>query len=496
MGKTRRIDRWFAIYPLGLILFGAAMWLILSAGATGQPGLPASSVNVATDPGTLSAELFKNLRSPLGILLLQIMVIIAFTRCCAKVLRKFGQPEVIGEVMGGIFLGPSVLGWLFPAAGAFLFPPTSLANLGLLSQIGLIIFMFVVGMEVDTDVLKKKVHSAILISHASMVMPFLLGSLLSLALYKDYAPAGVPFTPFCLFMGIAMSITAFPVLARILRERGLSLSPFGTVALTCAAIDDLTAWCALAIVAAVSRQGTIVNSLVDIALCGIHIAAMLFVVGPLLNRLIAGGTSPTMGRMSPQSQGGEGAEGATGSIREKGAIAAVLFTVFFSALVTETIGIHALFGAFLAGMVIPRETAFRETLARRLELFSTMILLPLFFALSGLRTQISLLNDGSSWVICGIIILVAITGKFVGSAGAARWSGSTWRDSLVIGALMNTRGLVELVALNIGYDLGIITPVIFTMMVIMALVTTLMTGPLLSFLMPDGSADEHCMRTP
>jgi Kef-type K+ transport system membrane component KefB len=272
-------------------------------------------------------------------------------------------------------------------------------------------------------------------------------------------------------MGISMSITAFPVLARMLHERGLSRSHLGTIALTCAAVDDLTAWCGLAVVAAVSQQGTIANSLITTALCGLHIAAMLFVVRPLLGRWLEGRT--------------------TDNSRGKGAIAAVLFTVFFSAFMTEAIGIHALFGAFLAGIVMPKKTAFREALAIRLENFSTIILLPLFFALSGLRTQISLLNDWTSWILCGIIILVAITGKFVGSAAAARWSGSTWRESLAIGALMNTRGLVELVALNIGYDLGIITPAIFTMMVLMALVTTLMTGPLLGLLVPDAHAASH-----
>jgi Kef-type K+ transport system membrane component KefB len=266
-------------------------------------------------------------------------------------------------------------------------------------------------------------------------------------------------------MGIAMSITAFPVLARMLHERGLSRSPLGTVVLTCAAVDDLTAWCGLAVVAAVSQQGTIANSLLTTGLCGLHIVVMLFVIRPLLDRWLAGHANE--------------------NARGKGVIAAMLFTVFFSALMTEAIGIHALFGAFLAGIVIPKKTAFREALAIRLENFSTIILLPLFFALSGLRTQIGLLNDSTSWILCGVIILVAITGKFVGSAAAARWSGSTWRESLAIGALMNTRGLVELVALNIGYDLGIITPTIFTMMVLMALVTTLMTGPLLGLLMPD-----------
>jgi len=469
--QIKRLDSRFAIYPLCLVLFGAALWLILLVGSAIQPSLPTPTTVAAAVPSSLSAELYRNLRSPLGVLLLQILVIIAFTRCCATVMRKFGQPEVIGEVIGGILLGPSVLGLLWPAAGALLFPATSLVNLGLLSQIGLIVFMFVVGMELDTEVLTKKVRSAVLISHASIILPFLLGSLLSLVLYKGYAPVGVPFTPFCLFMGIAMSITAFPVLARMLHERGLSRSPLGTVALTCAAVDDLTAWCALAVVAAISRQGTIANSLSVAALCGLHIAAMLFVARPFLERLIEGRT--------------------TENAREKGAIAAVLFTVFFSAFMTEAIGIHTLFGAFLAGIVIPKKTAFREALALRLENFSTIILLPLFFALSGLRTQINLLNDWASWILCAVIILVAITGKFVGSAGAARWSGSTWRESLAIGALMNTRGLVELVALNIGYDLGIITPAIFTMMVLMALVTTLMTGPLLGLLVPEALAASH-----
>lgn len=470
--EIKRFDRRLAIYPLCLVLFGAALWLILSIGSAVPLNLPTPTRVAAAVPSSLNSELYRNLRSPLGVLLLQILVIIAFTRCCAKVMRKFGQPEVIGEVIGGILLGPSVLGLLWPAAGALLFPATSLGNLGLLSQIGLIVFMFVIGMEVDTEVLTKKVRSAVLISHASIILPFLLGSLLSLVLYnKGYAPAGVPFTPLCLFMGIAMSITAFPVLARILQERGLSRSPLGTVTLTCAAVDDVTAWCALALVAALSRQGAIANSLSVIALCSLHIAAMLLVVRPLLKRLIEGRT--------------------TENASEKGAIAAVLFTVFFSAFITESLGIHALFGAFLAGVIIPKKTAFREALAIRLENFSTLILLPLFFALSGLRTQINLLNDGTSWILCASVILVAIIGKFVGSAGAARWSGSTWRESFAIGALMNTRGLVELVALNIGYDLGIITPTLFTMMVLMALVTTLMTGPLLSFLVPEARAVSH-----
>jgi Kef-type K+ transport system membrane component KefB len=470
--EIKHFDSRFAIYPLCLVLFGAALWLILLVGTAGQPSLSSPAIVAATSaPSYLSAELYRNLRSPLGILLLQILAIIAFTRCCAKVIRKFGQPEVIGEVIGGILLGPSVLGLLWPAAGALLFPATSLANLGLLSQIGLIVFMFVVGMELDTEILTKKVRSAVLISHTSIILPFLLGSLLSLFLYKDYAPVGVHFTPFCLFMGIAMSITAFPVLARILHERGLSRSPLGTVVLTCAAVDDLTAWCGLAVVAAVSQQGTIATALITVAFCGLHIALMFFVIQPLLRRWIN--------------------IHATKNSHGKGAIAAVLFTVFFSALMTEAIGIHALFGAFLAGIVIPKKSAFRSALLVRLESFSTIILLPLFFALSGLRTQISVLNDPASWILCGIVILVAITGKFIGSAAAARWSGSTWRESLAIGALMNTRGLVELVALNIGYDLGIITPTIFTIMVLMALVTTLMTGPLLSFLMPDARASSH-----
>lgn len=465
-GEIKRLDSRFAVYPLGLLLFAAALWLILSLGAVDQASLSPPAIDTAAASSSLSAELFRNLRSPLAVLLLQILVIVALTRCCAKIMRQLRQPEVIGEVIGGILLGPSVLGLFWPDAAALLFPPTSLANLGLLSQIGLILFMFVIGMELDTEVLSKKARSAVIISHASIILPFLLGSLLSLALYQNYAPAGIAFTPFCLFMGIAMSITAFPVLARMLHERGLSRSPLGTVVLTCAAVDDLTAWCGLAVVAAVSQQGAIANALMTAGLCGLHIAVMLFVIRPLLSRWISGRAS-------------------NAKLCGKGVVAATLGTAFFSALLTEAIGIHALFGAFLAGVVVPKNTAFREALAVRIESFSTIVLLPLFFALSGLRTQIGLLDDSDSWLVCGAIILVAISGKFLGSAAAARWSGSTWRESLAIGALMNTRGLVELVALNIGYDLGIITPTIFTMMVLMALLTTLMTGPLLSLLVPD-----------
>lgn len=444
------------LYALGLALSGAALWEILSMGAKLQVGAAAPSAAAAPLHGGLS---------PLCLLLLQALVIIAVTRLCASAIQRFRQPAVIGEVIGGILLGPSALGLLWPAAGAFLFPPASLASLGFLSQIGLILFMFVVGMELNSDVLKKEARAAVLISHASILVPFLLGSWLALSLYKGYAPEGAPFLPFCLFMGIAMSITAFPVLARIIQERRLSGSPLGTLALTCAAVDDLTAWCALAVVVGVSRQGTIRGSLGMTGLCVLYIAAMLLVVRPALGRWL-------------ENRPAE-------SLLGKGTMAAALLVMLASALATEAIGIHALFGAFLAGIVMPQEAAFRQGLAHRLEDFSTVILLPLFFALSGLRTHLGLLDSPAAWAACGLIILVAVAGKLGGSSLVARWAGTPWRESLAIGALMNARGLVELVVLNIGYDLKIISPEIFTMMVVMALATTLMTGPLLELFVPD-----------
>lgn len=407
-------------------------------------------------------SLVHNLEHPLAILLAQIVTIIMAARFFGWICKKIGQPTVIGEIMAGIILGPSFIGMYFPEFSATLFPTASLGNLQFLSQIGLILFMFVIGMELDLKVLKNKAHEAVVISHASIIIPFALGMGLAYYIYHTFAPTGVQFTSFALFLGIAMSITAFPVLARIVQERGLHKTRLGTVVITCAAADDITAWCLLAAVIAIVKAGSFVSALYIIALAAIYVLLMIKVVRPFLTRI--GNLHQTKESLS------------------KPIVAIFFLTLIISSYATEVIGIHALFGAFMAGAIMPDNIKFRNIFIEKVEDVALVLLLPLFFVFTGLRTQIGLLNDPYLWKVTGLIILVAVVGKFIGSAIAAKFVGQSWKDSLTIGALMNTRGLMELVVLNIGYDLGVLTPEIFAMMVIMALVTTFMTGPALDLI--------------
>lgn len=400
-----------------------------------------------------------NIKHPLAILLVQIVTIILLARLFGWICKKIGQPTVIGEIIAGIILGPSLVGMYFPEFSSTIFPVASLGNLQFLSQIGLILFMFVIGMELDLKVLRNKANDAVVISHASIIIPFALGIGLSYFIYQSFAPAGVQFTSFSLFIGIAMSITAFPVLARIVQERGLHKTRLGTVVITCAATDDITAWCILAIVIAIVKAGSFVSALYVIALAAIYVMLMIKVVRPFLTRI--GNLHQTKESLS------------------KPIVAIFFITLIISSYATEVIGIHALFGAFMAGAIMPENIKFRNIFIEKVEDVALVLLLPLFFVFTGLRTEIGLLNDVYLWKVAGIIILVAVAGKFIGSAIAAKFVGQSWEDSLTIGALMNTRGLMELVVLNIGYDLGVLTPQIFAMMVIMALFTTFMTGPAL-----------------
>ncbi len=408
------------------------------------------------------SSLIHNLTHPLAILLAQIVTIVFVARLFGELCKKIGQPMVIGEILAGIVLGPSLVGTYFPEFSNLLFPEASLGNLQFLSQIGLILFMFVVGMELDLKVLQNKAKEAVVISHASIVIPFTLGMVLAYFIYTQFAPDGVEFLSFALFTGIAMSITAFPVLARIVQERGLHRTKLGAMVITCAAADDITAWCILAAVIAIVKAGSFLSSLYIIALAIIYVILMLKVVRPFLKRIGELYTSK---------------ESITKSV-----VAIFFLTLLISSYATEVIGIHALFGAFMAGAIMPDNMRFRNIFIEKVEDVSQVMLLPLFFVFTGLRTQIGLLDDPYLWKICGLIVLVAVVGKFVGSTITARFVGQNWRDSLMIGALMNTRGLMELVVLNIGYDLGVLKPEIFAMMVIMALATTLMTGPALDLI--------------
>lgn len=450
------------------------MWIIYQQGTKLEPGKMVSGPAITTQPVnfTLShatQELVNQVQHPLSILLLQVVIIIAISRVFAYVFNKIRQPAVVGEIIAGILLGPSLLGYFFPEVSAFLFPTgkipgtvDSIKNLQMLSQVGLVLFMFIIGMELDISILKKKAHSAVIVSHASIMFPFLLGMGLAYYLYAEFAPAGINFLSFSLFMGIAMSVTAFPVLARIIQERGWTKTPLGSLVITCAAADDITAWCLLALVITLIKAGVATGAIMTVVLAVVYTAVMLLVVRPFLKKI---GTI----YISKENL-------------NRNVIGFIFVVLLFSSFLTEVIGIHALFGAFVAGVCMPQNLRFKKVLSEKIEDVSLVLLLPLFFVCTGLRTEIGLLNSWHHWLIAGLVILVATIGKFMGSAVAARFTGQGWRDSLIIGILMNTRGLMELVVLNIGYDLGILSAEIFTILVIMALYTTFMAGPIIQFI--------------
>jgi len=448
------MQRRVLIYTAVLAVAVAMIAAIVHFGETWYPA-EASSAIVSPPSG---AGILEVLHRPLALLIIQLIVIVFATQIVGAFATRVGQPAVIGEIAAGLLLGPSLLGQVSPPAMAFLFPDSSLDVLRLLSQVGVILFMFGVGLDVDVAHLRQRAPTAIAVSHFSIVVPFVLGACVALAVFPTYAPAGVPFHAFALFMGIALSITAFPVLARVIEERGLAKTPLGTTALACAAVDDVTAWSLLAMVVTLVSAGGV----------GSTLATMLGALA-LFMAVMVWGVRPWLGRSLDTGRGA----------LTRGSMAVTLIVLLGSALITETIGIHALFGAFLAGTIMPPSEELRRQLRERIESLSSVFLLPIFFVYTGLRTEIGLLDDAVSWATCIAIILTAITGKLVGSMLAARWSGSTWHDAFVLGALMNTRGLMELVALNVGYDLGILSPRMFTMLVVMAIVTTAMTGPLI-----------------
>jgi Kef-type K+ transport system membrane component KefB len=392
--------------------------------------------------------------------LLALAAVILVGRLLGRIFTYIGQPPVIGEVVAGILLGPSLLGRLAPEAAGLILPATVAPFLGVIAQLGVILYMFLVGLEFDGARLRSHAHTSIAIAHASIVVPFMLGSLLALGLYSHLAPGGVPFTSFALFMGIALSVTAFPVLARILSDRGMTRTELGILALGCAAADDVTAWCLLAFVVGIT-QAKIEGALWVCVLSVAYVAAMVGLVRPAAKHLAA--------RYQDKDV-------------DRGVIAGVLLAVLLSALTTEAIGIHAVFGAFLLGAMIPHDCAIARILTRQMEDLVTVLFLPAFFAFTGMRTQIGLVTGWQDWLTCGLIVLVATAGKFGGAFLAARLTGLGWRMSAALGVLMNTRGLMELIVLNIGLDLGVISPTLFAMMVIMALVTTLATTPVLHFL--------------
>ena len=406
----------------------------------------------------MSLDLFK--------LVLQLTVILALCRVVGSLFRKFGQPRVVGEMFAGILLGPSLLGWIMPGVSAYLFPPASLGFLNALAQIGVVVFMFLVGLGINPKELKNHGHAAVLTSHVSITMPFVLAAFLALYLYPKLSDDSVAFTSFALFMGSAMSVTAFPVLARILIERGLLRSRLGTVAIASAAVDDVTGWCILAYIVVLTRSAHSGTS-IWMTIGGIVVFALIMIYG--VQRLLGGMET------SYQKWGG----------LSENRLALMLLLVFGAALCTEWLGLHLLFGAFMMGAILPKEPKFVQYVLDRFETVTVTLLLPLFFAFTGLRTNIALVKGSEMWMYCGLIVLVATVGKLGGSTLASWLTGMPIREAAGLGTLMNTRGLMELVILDIGLDIKVISPALFSMMVIMALVTTFMATPLLEWFCPD-----------
>ena len=400
-------------------------------------------------------------------LFLQLAVILAACRVCGFIGRRFlGQTQVVSEMVAGVLLGPSLFGLLAPEAQAWLFPKTlpvggphpSMLILYALSQIGLVLYMFIIGMEFNLRLLLGRVRHASLVSGAGIAVPMALGAIAALTLRGDADLFASHVTPgaAALYLGAAMSITAFPTLARILQEKGIARTRLGTLALAAGSSGDAAAWCLLALVLSY-LEGSWLIAILAIGGGGLYVLAMLLLGRPLLRVLDRGVDG--QGRIAP------------------GTLVAALLVLMLGAFVTDVVGIYAVFGAFIAGVAMPRGR-FADAAIGHLEPLTTTFLLPVFFVYSGLNTQIGLLASPAVWRVAVILVAVAIVGKGVACLLAARVAGEAWRESVAIGVLMNARGLMELIILNIGLQHGIITPTLFTIMVLMAVVTTLMTSPL------------------
>jgi Kef-type K+ transport system membrane component KefB len=419
-------------------------------------------VGAGSDHGTPAGHAAAAAPDPVPRLLFALPVIFLACRLLSGVAGKLMQPAVIGEIFAGVLLGPSFLGWVWPAAYAWIFPSYLIPTINTLSQIGLVLFLFLVGYELDIELVRRRTKAAVLVSHASIAIPFLTGIVLAIVLHGSLG-GGVARLPFALFIAVSMSVTAFPVLARIITDRGMSKQPIAALALSCAAINDITAWCLLAVVTAIAGATSLVTSGWTVLLTVVFFAFMIVVVRPLLRRLFA-----------PKNNGQR-------ALPESATLAVLLAGLLLAALATNDIGIHPMFGAFVFGAVTPRGSLPVNRATAQMHGLTVTLLLPLFFVYTGLRTKFGLLGaNWSLWGWCLVIIVLAMLGKWGGSLLAARLSGIGWRDSWAVGVLMNCRGLTELVVLNVGLDLKIISPTLFTMLVIMTLVSTVATAPVLS----------------
>ena len=454
-------------YVLMVIVFGLLMYGIAYKGAlqysSGEVVSSGSDIHNLSEGFRLFSFLTtEHIQSTIGILLIQIIVILITCRCVGVLFKKIGQPTVIGEIMAGILLGPSVLGYFFPQVSVLLFPEASLVYIKMLSQFGLILFMFAIGMELDLSIVRKRIQDTIFISHASTIVPFFIGMLMAYFIYNDFAYKETPFLSFAFFIGISLSITAFPVLARIIQERSLTRTHLGSLSLAIAANCDITAWCMLAAVVAYAQAGTLLSAIYNVLFSMVYIGIMVLLVRPVLR---------VIGDLYHNTE-----------VVSKPLVAVMFLILLISSYITEILGLHALFGAFIAGMIMPENFRFRKIMNEKIEDISLTLFLPLFFVCTGLQTHIGLIQGKEMWLLCGAFIFAAIVGKFGGTFVAARFSKESLKDSLYMGALMNTRGLMELVVLSIGLEMKILPPVIFVMLVLMTLVTTFMTTPLISFI--------------
>jgi Kef-type K+ transport system membrane component KefB len=451
----------------------AAVAAYLAIRATGSHlvATATAAVPAATKSAPAHADEF-------GRMLLALIVVILAARIIGRLFQFVHQPPVIGEILAGILLGPSLLGRVAPHSLESLMTPAVVSFLGWWSQLGAILFMFLIGLHLDPRKMREQARRTVAIAHAGMIVPFLLGATLALVLYPVFASPDVPFTGFSLFLGVSMSVTAFPVLARILTDRNMHKSALGTLALACAAVGDLTAWCVLALVVGIVRSESIGAGWMLLCAAA-FVLVILFVARPIMSHVA---------RRTEE----------TGALTA-GSIAFVLLAMLAAAAATDAIGIHPLIGAFALGVVVPHESLLATSLVHKLQDVVVILFLPLYFAVTGLRTEIGLVTTTEQWLFCGLIVLIASAGKFGGVTIVARATGLSLRTSAALGILMNTRGLMELIVLNIGYDLGLISPTLFAMLVLMALATTLMTTPILHWLTrvkPIGESLEYERWTP
>ncbi|KAB1910344.1 cation:proton antiporter [Micromonospora tulbaghiae] len=445
LGKARA-----AVIYLGMVVVPALLAYYFLRRADNPAG--SGTADAKVDSGTLAQ------------LLMAIVVVVVASKIAGRLVTRIGQPAVIGEIAAGIVLGPSVLGALWPDATGTLLPASVLPQIGILGQLGVVLFVFLAGLEIDAARLRGQESLAVVVSHVGIALPFMLGVGLALVAADQFRPAQVGIASYAIFVGVAMSVTALPVLARILQDTGLHGTRIGTLALTCALVDDVTAWFLLAMVLALVSAGTTAGVAMTVALTAAFTAVLLCGVRPLLRR-----ARPVL------------------DARPDLAVLVALVGLFASAWFTELIGVHAIFGAFLFGLICPAESRWSNRVRKAVVGLTMSLLLPLFFVSSGLRTEIGSLGlDASLWAWTGVVLLVAVVGKFVGTAVAARAVGTDWRTGLQIGTLMNCRGLTELIVLNIGLDIGVLTPELFTMLVLMALVSTAMAAPLLALLRRPG----------